>query len=221
MIGTLRETDLHAALKRYYARPIDQLEVRVDGYVVDVVRGDELVEIQTHNFTALKPKLPRLLQQHRVTLVHPIAAAKWIVKLDAQRRPVSRRKSPHRGRLDELFVELVSCPELMAHPNLRLEVILIHEEEHRLPAHRRRHDWRVANRRLLAVIDRVTFATPDDFRRFIPRDLPQPFTSRELAAALDRPPALAQKITYCLRRMGLLEPIGYRLRARLYQEKSL
>ena len=107
----------------------------------------------------------------------------------------------------------------MTHPNLRLEVILIHEEEHRLPARRRWRDWRVANRRLLAVIDRVTFATPDDFRRFIPRDLPQPFTSRELAAALDGPPALAQKITYCLRRMDLLEPVGCRRRARLYQEK--
>ncbi len=38
-IGTLRESDLHAALKRHYARPSDQIEVAVDGYVIDIVRG--------------------------------------------------------------------------------------------------------------------------------------------------------------------------------------
>ena len=218
MIGTLRETELHAELKRYYAGPIDQLEAAVDGYVVDVLRGSGIVEIQTHNFTALKPKLPRLLAAHPVTLVHPVAAAKWIVRLDARRRFVSRRKSPRRGQLEDLFLELVSCPELMMNPNLTLEVILIHEEEHRLPVRRRWRDWRVCNRRLLAVIDRVTFAAPADFRRFIPRDLPQPFTSGELAAALDRPLMLAQKITYCLRRMGVIEPLGRRGHAVLYQE---
>lgn len=219
MIGTLRETELHAQLKRYYARPIDQLEAAVDGYVVDVLRDSAIVEIQTHNFTALKPKLPRLLANHLVTLVHPVAVAKWIVTLDARCRPVRRRKSPRGGRLEDVFLELVSCPELMINPNLTLEVILIHEEEHRLPARRRWRDWRVCNRRLLAVIDRVVFSTPDDFRRFIPRELPQPFTSGELAAALDRPLMLAQKITYCLRRMGVIEPVGRRRRAVLYQEK--
>ncbi len=53
-IGTLRETELHAALKDYYARAGDRLETEVDGYIVDVVRADELVEIQTHNFAATK-----------------------------------------------------------------------------------------------------------------------------------------------------------------------
>ncbi|HZY42608.1 MAG TPA: hypothetical protein VFF59_11490, partial [Anaerolineae bacterium] len=45
MIGTLRETDLHAALKRHYARPLDQLEANVDGYVVDILRDDIGLEL--------------------------------------------------------------------------------------------------------------------------------------------------------------------------------
>jgi hypothetical protein len=222
MIGTLRETELHAALKRHYARPQDQLEVALDGYIADVVRADgEIIEIQTHNFAALRRKLPQLVEQHRVRLVHPIAAAKWITRVKADRQTVlGRRKSPRRGALDEVFLELVSLPELMAHPNFTLEIVLIHEEEIRCPRtgrrRRRSSEWRVFNRRLLKVVDSAIFNTPADFRRFIPADLASPFTSHELAVALQRPDYVAHKITYCLRKMGTLNVVGKRGRAWLY-----
>src|SRR5512136_1138657 len=179
MIGTLRETELHAALKRHYACPQDQLEVAVDGYVADIVRDGEVIEIQTHNFAALKPKLLQLVEQHRVRLVYPIAQAKWITRVKADRRTVlGRRKSPRHGALEDVFIELVSLPELMAQPNFTLEIVLIHEDEIRCPrSGRRRHgnDWRVCNRRLLQVVDSTTFVTPADFRCFIPANLATPF----------------------------------------------
>ena len=61
-IGTLQENSLHAALKTWYAQPGDQLECKVDGYVIDLVRGDLLVEVQTANFSAIKRKLLKLLE---------------------------------------------------------------------------------------------------------------------------------------------------------------
>jgi hypothetical protein len=220
-IGTLRESDLHAALKRHYARPSDQIEVAVGGYVIDIVRGGELIEIQTHNFAALKRKLLQLLETHRVRLIYPIAQAKWITRVKADGQTlIGRRKSPRRGALEDVFVELVSLPELMAHPNFTLEVPLIHEEEVRcLRAGRKRYrarEWRVCNRRLLNVIESFEFAAPSDFQRFIPTDLTAPFTSRELANALQRPDYFAHKITYCLRKMGVLTVVGKRQRAWLY-----
>ena len=39
-IGTLNENPLHAALKERYARPGDALEVKLHGYVADVVRDN-------------------------------------------------------------------------------------------------------------------------------------------------------------------------------------
>jgi hypothetical protein len=225
-IGTLRESDLHAALKRHYARPSDQIEVAVDGYVIDIVRGGELIEIQTRHFAALKRKLLQLLETHQVRLIHPIAQAKWITRVKADGQTlIGRRKSPRRGALEDVFVELVSLPELMAHPNFTLEVVLIHEEEWRCPysgrprAGRKRYrarEWRVCNRRLLDVIEAIEFAAPSDFQRFIPVDLSAPFTSRELAEALRRPAYFAHKITYCLRKMGVLTVVGKRQRAWLY-----
>jgi hypothetical protein len=219
MIGTLRETELHAALKRHYARSGDRLEAEVEGYIVDIVRADELVEIQTHNFAALKRKLPRLLERHSVRVVYPIAQAKWIARVTAdQRAPIGRRKSPRRGALEDVFLELVSLPELIAHPRFTLEVVLIHEEEVRCPrsGRQRRRDWRVCNRRLLGVMEALTFAVPHDFRRFIPADLSMPFTSHALATALQRPDYLAHKMTYCLRKMGVLTIVGKQQRAWLY-----
>ncbi len=225
-IGTWRESDLHAALKRHYARPSDQIEVAVDGYVIDLVRrnelrGDELIEIQTHHFAALKRKLAQLLETHRVRLIYPIAQAKWIARVKADGHTlIGVRKSPRRGVLEDVFVELVSLPELMAHPNFTLEVVLIHEEEVRCPySGRKRYRaraWRVCQRRLLSVIESIEFAAPSDFRRFIPIDLPAPFTSRELAEAWQRPAYFAHKMTYCLRKMGVLTVVGKRQRAWLY-----
>ena len=42
-IGTLNEKALHSSLKEWYAQQGDRLEQSVDGYVIDIVRGDLLV----------------------------------------------------------------------------------------------------------------------------------------------------------------------------------
>src|SRR5207247_7872633 len=49
-IGTLNEGALHAQLKEWYRRPGDLLEQIAGSFVVDLVRGDLLVEIQTGGF---------------------------------------------------------------------------------------------------------------------------------------------------------------------------
>lgn len=68
-INTYNEKSLHADLKQWYALPGDKMEVRVDGYIIDLVRGDLLIEIQTGGFSPLKRKLAHLAQAHPVRLV--------------------------------------------------------------------------------------------------------------------------------------------------------
>jgi hypothetical protein len=65
-IGRLNEKSLHADLKQWLAQPGDQFEVAIDGFVIDIVRGDKLIEIQTRNFGAMKRKLTQLLDHHPV-----------------------------------------------------------------------------------------------------------------------------------------------------------
>ena len=72
-IGTLGEKTLHAVLKDYFQEDTQFQEFTVDGYVADVVRGGEVVEIQTRDLYRLAPKISTFLVENRVTVVHPIA----------------------------------------------------------------------------------------------------------------------------------------------------
>ncbi len=220
-IGLYNENPLHAALKAWYAQPGDCLEVDIDGYVIDIQQADHLVEIQTRNFSAIKGKVIDLSERHPLRLVYPIALEKWIVKLpvDGVGR-VSRRKSPQRGRVTQVFNELVSFPELLLHPNFSLEVLMIAEEEVRIFVGKRRwrtRGWGVHERRLLGVTERFLFKGPDAFHSLIPPSLPDPFTSLDLAETLGESRRLAQKATYCLRNMGLIVEIGTQQRSKLYR----
>ncbi|HKB37391.1 MAG TPA: hypothetical protein VKD72_13150, partial [Gemmataceae bacterium] len=201
MIGTLRETSLHAALKQWYARPGDEVEAGVDGYVVDLRRGDTLIEIQTRNFAAIRRKLQALVERHPVRLLHAIASEKVIVRMPPTgAKPLSRRRSPKRGQSAQLFVELVSIPDLIGHPNFSLEVLMTRQEEILRPGGGgswRRRGWRVDDRRLVEVLGHTAFESPGDFKRFLPPALSEPFTSQDVAGATGLPLYLVQKMTYC------------------------
>ena len=211
-IGVWNEKSLHAALKEYYARPGDQLEVRVDGFIVDIVRGDLLIEIQTRNLSAIQRKLRALLGQHPVRLIHPIAAEKWIVRMTASgKKVIGRRKSPKVGRLADLFEELVSIPDLINHPNLVFEIALVQEEEIRRADGKgswRRRGQSVHDRKLLKVMETITFEKKEDFVRFLPEGLEQPFSNASLAHHLGSPVHAVRRMTYCLKRMGVIEEVG-------------
>lgn len=219
-IGQLAERSLHNALKEHLRQPGDRVEVKLGRYVIDLVRDDLLIEVQTRHLYALRPKLRRLLDDgRRIHLVHPLAAEKWIVREDAGGGPVSRRKSPRRATVYDLFSELVRVPDLVAHPNLTLEALLIQQEDiwrdDGQGSWRRGH-WSVVDRRLLGVVSSHVFARPADFLALLPAALPAPFTNAELAAAWRCSPQVASRATYALRAMGLLVANGKRGRANLF-----
>lgn len=218
-IGVLNEQPLHAALKRWYAGPDGEFEVTVDGFVIDVVRDGLLIEIQVGNFSSIKRKLKRLVKDHPLRLVYPIPREKWLLKHHpGAEGEIERRKSPKRGRVEEVFPELVSFPALVSHPNFTLEVALTQEEEvrHADPAAWRQHGWATDERRLIDVTAQHRFERPVDMLALLPAELPEHFTTADLAAALGGSRRLAQKMAYCLRKMGCITQIGRRGRAKLY-----
>jgi hypothetical protein len=218
-IGTLRENSLHASLKKWCAEPEDGIEVIVDGYHIDIVRSGELIEIQTANFAAIKNKLRKLLPDHQMRLVYPIAKERWIIRTDIQGQQLKRRKSPKRGRLEDLFDELIRIPGLISHPNLNIEALLIQDEVVWQDDGRgswRRKGWSVADRRLISVLESVQLYWPDSYREWVPAQLADGFTNRDLAQELNLKARQAQKMTYCLSRMDVISCIGHRDRFKLY-----
>jgi hypothetical protein len=185
------------------------------------VRGDLLVEIQTANLSSIKRKMVTLARSHPVRLICPVAREKWIVRLakDGSGDVLGRRKSPKRGAFEHVFAELVSFPKLVADANFSLEVLLVQEEEvRRYDGQRawRRRGWVVHERRLLDVVGRRLFETPADLLALVPHDLAEPWTTSELAAAISQPRWLARKMAYCLRKLGVVEPVGKQGNAILY-----
>lgn len=213
-IGIRNERSLHAALKQWYALPGDVFEVPLEGFVIDLVREGQLIEIQTRNFTAIRQKIKSLLKHHKVHLLHPIALEKWIVQVSgAGAEVLSRRKSPAKGQLADLFAELVRLPELISHKNFSLEVLLIREEEVRCPDGKgswRRKRVSILDRRLLEVVRTHRFNTTADFLQFLPSTLPVPFSNKCLAAATGIPIHRCRQLTYCLRKMNLIVQVGKR-----------
>ncbi|MDX2161621.1 MAG: hypothetical protein SF162_09875 [bacterium] len=226
-IGTLAEKSLHAALKAHYAHPGDHLEREIAGYVIDIVRAAPhdpalvtgAIEIQTRALGAMKTKLTALLDSVPIRVVHPIAQERHVVRVNADGVVTSRRKSPLRGTAYHAFGELVGLTGLLLHPNLTVEIALIHEEQWWIEDGRgswRRKRWSIHDRRLIDVFGTVTLAAPADYAALLPAALPPTFDTAELAAAIRQPRPLAQKMAYTLREIGLLSVAGKRGNAILY-----
>ena len=218
-IGELNERSLHRALKAIYAVPGSLSEQPVAGFIADLVIGDRIIEIHTGTFWALKRKLPRLLESHPVTLVHPIAKDRFIIKQGAD-GVVTRRKSPKHGSVFGIFSGLASIPALVAHPNFSLEVVVTVEEEVRLSdqrRNRRRGGWTTIDRRLVDVLETHRIESMADLFAMLNAHLPERFTTADLASAMQASRRLGQQAAFCLREAGLLEICGKAGNALMYR----
>lgn len=215
-----KESSLHSAIKKWYFLEGDKLEAKVGDYIVDIVRGDLLIEVQTANFSAIKPKLLSLLNDHKVRLVYPIAKEKWIVhKSPVTGETYGRRKSPKTGRLPDLFRELIRIPDLFSNGNLSVEVLMVEVEE--IWRDDGRGSWRrrgasIDDRKLIRVIERRIFEKKADFLTVLPEDLPDPFSNRDLAESSKIPVGQSRKITYSLRKIGVITHVGKRGKQMLF-----
>jgi len=207
----MNERALHLEIKKVYSLPGDQFEVKLDNYIVDILRGQLVIEVQTKNFSAIKGKLETLTEKHKVRLVYPLTERKWITYFTKENVVMSKRRSPKKGKLADLFRELVMIAHIVGDANFSLEVFLIDEEEIRCNDGRgswRRRGASIKERRLLQVNSRILFKNKTDYLKILPDGLNQVFTNKELSKLGKIPLRTARQITYCLRKSGaiLLSP---------------
>lgn len=220
------ETSLHRQLKELYAADPARREVVLGAYRIDAVRRGHLIEIQHGSLSAIRDKIAHLLTEHKVTVVKPIIATKQLVKLDGKDgTELSRRLSPKRGTLLDVFDELVYFTRVFPHQRLTLETVLVDVEESRYPGHGRRRrrrdrDFQIADQRLVQVVATHRFRTAEDLLRLLPTGLPAEFHTGHVAEGLEIPRWIAQRIAYCLRKMGAVELVGKQGNALLYRQAT-
>ncbi len=220
-IGTLGEKTQHALLKRYLEPNSLCYEARIGPYVADIAKNGCITEIQSRGFSAMKKKLEYFLQEWDVTVVYPVAQVKWLCWVDPETGAISpRRRSPQRGRAMDLFGELVCIKPLLRRPNLHFRVLLLEVEEYRL-----KNGWSADGKKgstryeriPLGVAEEVYIGGPHDYRRLIPADLPEVFSSRDFSRCGAVSLSFAQAALNVLRHVGAVEQTGKRGNLLLYR----
>ncbi len=213
-IGTLGEKRLHAVIKRFICPNEDYHEVGILGtrYVADVCMGNDIYEVQTGSFYPMRKKIDHYLTstEHTVTVVHPIAAEKWVTWLDPQTGETTpRKKSPKHERALDLFPELYSLLPHLGDPRLSFRLLFLEVEDFRLLDGWSRDRKKGSNRyervplELLGVMD---IATPADFRALLPATLPSPFAVKDFSRVTGLRGRRAYSAVHSLEALGVITP---------------
>ena len=157
-IGTLKEKTMHAVLKNFYEPDISHQEIKVGRFVADILRDDEIIEIQTRSFNAMRKKLSVFLEKYPVTIVYPIPHNKWLYWIDEDTGEVSKkRKSPKTGTFFDAFIELYKISMFLSNPNLHICLVLVDMEEYRLL-----NGWNETRKKGSSRYDRIPVALHDE-----------------------------------------------------------
>ena len=216
------ETSLHQTLKAAYAGSEQHTEVNCQGFRIDAITENVLVEIQHSSLAAIRRKIASLLQENNVLVVKPLVIRKKLMVRKRKNGPVtSERYSPRRGQAWDLFDELIHFTDVFPHPRLCLEVLLVEVEEWRRPAAGRRR-WRkpylTEDVKLVSISHSHCLQTAADLVRLLPVDqLPQPFHTGHLAELLEVSRGMAQRMAYCFRKIQAVNQVGKRGNALLYE----
>lgn len=213
-IGTLGEKRMHAVIKRYLCEDEDCHEVGVldTRFVADVRVGNDVYEVQTGSFAPMKKKLLHYLEKTdcTVTVVHPLPALRWLSWIDPRTSEITpRRKVSAVARPQEILPALYPIRELVGHPRLKFQLLMLEMQDFRVLNPRSRSPKKHTTHYEsipLALLDEINLDTPEDFRRFIPDALPAHFTVKEFSAHTKIRGIDAYSAVRALVALGLAEP---------------
>jgi len=240
VINTYNESSLHNTLKKMYAIQNDgSTEVSMEGHIYDVVgKSGEIIEIQTKNLSKLLPKISDTLQKgFKVKLVHPIINTKFIQYDDENGNKISKRKSPKRGCIYDIFNELTGIYPILLHPDFTLEIIEINMIEKRIKCEipqkqnkrqRFSRDYLKTNKCLDEVLSITAFKNIEDYLSLLPATLPEEFCAKDLCEEFKKYkqfPASAYKkanlILWVYFRMEIISFIGKKGRSKYYKINNI
>lgn len=223
-IGTLSEKTVHAILKNYYEPDEDHQEIPIENYVADIYHEGSIMEVQTRSFNAMRNKLRAFLPLYPVTIIYPIPREKWLIWIDEETGQLSnKRKSPLKGNGYTVFPELYKIKMFLKDPNLRFKLVLLDMEEYRLL-----NGWSKDKKKGSSRFDRIPTQLVEeidieclqDYMQFVPYDLPEEFTVKEFAKSAHIPARRAQVVVHILAYVGVIEQIGKKGNAYLYQVRE-
>lgn len=219
-IGTLSEKTVHAILKNYYEPDEDYHEIPVNGYVADIYRDGNIIEIQTANFNKLRNKLDVFLNDYHVTVVYPMPYIKWLSWLDEETGYIGpKRKSPKKGNPYEAFYQLYKIKSYLTNPNIRIKIVMMNMEEIRLlngwSKDKKKGSSRF-DRIPTEIVEEIDLYSLEDYMQMVPIELAETFCSKDYAKASHLSIGMAQTALNILTYTGTVKRIDKRGNEILY-----
>lgn len=189
-IGILNEKRIHAVLKEYFEPRSKYHEVPYLGYVADIKNASGVIEIQTGSLYPLKAKLSSFLEESNVTLVHPVAAVKYLSWIDPATGDISpRHKSPKQNPVLSSLVNLYYIRQFLAQQRLMIRLVLLEVDEYRYKNGWSRDGKRGSTRyeRIpIDLIDIISLDSPADYLSLLPDSMKNAneFTVRDFSEAV-------------------------------------
>ena len=221
-IGTLNERCLHRIIKNYYDDDRAHHEIKICGFVADIVNNYGVTEIQTNNFSSLNKKLGEYLKYHDVTVVYPVSHIKHIVWINPQTGEITaRNKSPKVGTGAEFLYEASRIRSHLKNKRLHFDILLIDMDEYRLQNGWSRDGKRGsvrADRRPLSLYGTVKINTASDLKKLLPADMPDgSFTLKDFEKVMKMKGITAKFSLNALIEFGAVEVCGKDGRCVLYR----
>ena len=246
-IGRLGEKQMHAAIKRFVCPDTSCHEIKIDGsigcnakevlentdakaskpktrkFVADVLDGNTIYEIQTGSFAPLREKIRWILDNtsYNVVLIHPIAEAKWISTISRDGKIGQRKKSPKKESLRDITGELYFISEFLTSPRFSLVILTLEAEQYKknTAAEGKRPRYKKYELIPISLLRAHIFRSLDDYRIFIPNDLPEHFTVKDFSTKSKIIGMDAYSIVKTLASLGFFEPAEKIGRAQAYKIK--
>lgn len=229
VIGIQKEKILHRTLKYYICNDEQYHEVKVSKerkgvLFADIKMDNQIYEIQTRSFNALRDKLNEFLKTYQVTVVYPIASHKTIFKINEENHLLSNKKSPKKGNPLDLFYELYKIKGYLNHPNLFFKIIMLDMDEYRKEV-KKKHYRSSGYERIVQIPKRVEriidLKRNSDYIHLLGEyPLNEEFISKEFAKATHLTIKKAMVTLHVLTYMGIVTRIGKANRSYVYKIKK-
>lgn len=130
-IGVQKEKILHRVLKYYLCEDDTNHEIMVGHFYADVKQNEQIFEIQTQNFNALRKKLDFFLPNYEVCIVYPTSRNKVLHNINAYGELLKIQKSPKKGTPFQILVEMYKIKTYLKNPHLSFLVVYLDMDEYR------------------------------------------------------------------------------------------
>ena len=209
-IGTQGEKNLHTVFKHYYEPDPLFHEIKTGGFIADIRRDGRITEIQTHGLYRLKKKLEFFLTDFDVTVVYPIARRRTVTWIENDGTLSDKRKSPRIGRYTDAVAELSGIRDLLTDPRLTVVLSLVDCNDYKVRSGKvgRKRGAMRFERIPSALVSELVLASPRDYAAFLPPDLPDVFTSSDVAKAGKLHRDDATTLLTLLHSLGVVERLG-------------